>query len=485
MTRRSLLAGTVAALFASASCRPGIVSGGVVPCAPGDVTACPSGAVCLDDGVCHRLCDGPSDCPDGTACTSGGACVTPTGPPPVIADVDGDGGANGAQGHAAHFTGGGLVVTGSALVDVSVSLLGATTGLPSFTALGVRPGATPTRLELDLPAEMPPGTYTLRVANQHGMSQVTTPLLKGEPGVCSPDQCGGGGAFLTLVARAVNAANGPDTSVTVDGNELVTASHDGVWLGAIDRATGAARTGSSFGTTYDVSGPTDLQALLTVLAGLDATSVAVVVTRGDVSAAMGWDVRADGHTLGAALMDLGASSLVFELGRGDALALVGTAGSGAGNGVFAISDTGTAEATALLVAGRLVGEHTASPLGRTVDTAELRDHSVTAAKLASGAVTKAAMAAGAVGGNALAAGGVPGWAIASGAVSTTQLADGAVTGANVALATLTSDNLASDAVTATKLAAGAVTETKLALGAVSGRVIVAGAVGVTQLADGA
>lgn len=28
MTRRSLLAGTVAPLFASASCRPGIVSGG-------------------------------------------------------------------------------------------------------------------------------------------------------------------------------------------------------------------------------------------------------------------------------------------------------------------------------------------------------------------------------------------------------------------------------------------------------------------------
>jgi hypothetical protein len=486
MTRPSLLAGAIAAALSCSSCKPGIVTGGRVPCSPGRSESCPPGEVCLDDESCHPLCDGPADCDGGTTCTSAGVCVTPAGAPPVVAFVDGDGDANGANGQAAHFVRGGLVITGSALLDVSVSLLGAVAGLPSYSALDVRGGATATRVEVDLPSGVPPGTYTLRVANQFGMSQVTAPLLKGEPGACTPNQCAGGGdGLVTLTARAVNGATGNDISVTVDGTELVTARHDGVWLGAVDRATGAVRGGSSFGTTYDVSGPTDLQALLSVLAGLDAGAIAIVVTRGDVSAAMGWDVRGDGHTLGAALVDLGASSTVLDLEPNEAVAVIGAPGTGAGNGTFVLSRTTAAEATALLVRGRLVGEHTATSLGRNIDTSELQDRSVTAAKLATGAVTSNALGFGAVTSSALAAGAVSSFAIASGAVGTTQLAAGAVTGGNVAAGTLTGASLSAATITATQLAASAVTEPKLAVGAVSQRVIVDGAVGTSQLGDAA
>jgi Cys-rich repeat protein len=353
---------------------------------------CAGGEVCVDY-TCRKLCAANADCPSGQVCNAtSGLCEAPAQPAPSITSVDGDGLADATSGHTPHGIGSGLVISGANLGGVTVSLVGQSPSLPTFASLDIRPGATADRLEVDLPSGVTPGSYTLHVENQYGATDVTTPFLQGPAGVCDASACvsqtfPGASRVSTVVARSVNGATTTEVSVTLDGRELVTAPANGVWLGVLDRATHALATSSSFNKTYDVGQTGGLQALLLSLMGLTSDQIAIVVTRGSISAVMSQDALGTGNTLAVLLKQLGASDAVRSLGAGEALLVVGVPGLGEGNGSFVLSSSGVAEATALVVDGSIVGPHTASALGRTVSTAEIEDGAVTSSKLALGTIT--------------------------------------------------------------------------------------------------
>jgi hypothetical protein len=162
----------------------------------------------------------------------------------------------------------------SSLTGVTVSLTGQLASLPSYSALVIRTGATAERLEVDLPSDVLPGSYTLGVVNPYGAASATAQLLKGDQGhndVCDASACvsqtfPGASRVSTIVARAVNGSTVSEVSVTLDGNELIATPADGVWLGVLDRATHTLSSDSHHNRTYDVT--TDLQGLLLELGNL-------------------------------------------------------------------------------------------------------------------------------------------------------------------------------------------------------------------------
>jgi len=86
---------------------------------------------------------------------------------------------------------------------------------------------------------------------------------------------------------------------------------------------------------------------------LTANELAVIVSRGDLSAAINQVVV--GLILSDELMDLGATTQIQSLGAGDAFVLAGHRSIGRGNGGFVFSDSGDARLTFLLVDGEMLG----------------------------------------------------------------------------------------------------------------------------------
>jgi hypothetical protein len=219
-------------------------------CISGDENKqCPQGKQCLDaDHKCHFVCVESSDCyAYHQICNADRVCVDPGQPGPTITAIDGDGALNASSSQGDHVVHAGLVVTGTGLTGVTVSLAGQMAGLPSYSALSIRAGATAERLEVDLPGDVLPGSYTLGVVNQYGGASATAQLLKGDPGSCDASECvsqtfPGASRVSTIVARAVNGSTVADVSVTLDGQELIATPVDGVWLGVLDRATHALST---------------------------------------------------------------------------------------------------------------------------------------------------------------------------------------------------------------------------------------------------
>ena len=240
----------LAGVLAGAGCIKQSDAYGKLECVNGDSSKqCTGGSVCLEDNKCHQLCDDTYPCPSGTIC-SGRTCEPPAQPAPSITAVTGDGDANSTAGQADHLVHTGLVITGANMTNVTVSLAGQSSSLPTFASLTVRPSSTADRLEVDLPSSIVAGSYTLRVENQYGAAEVTTPFLKGDTGasgVCDASACvsqtfPGATKVSTVVARSVVTPGVSDVSVTLDGTELIAVAADGIWLGVLDRAKHALST---------------------------------------------------------------------------------------------------------------------------------------------------------------------------------------------------------------------------------------------------
>jgi hypothetical protein len=108
-----------------------------------------------------------------TAFASTRPSLAPASPPSTAY-----GAANASSGQGDHVVHAGLVITGAGLTGVTVSLTGQMASLPSYSALAIRPGATTERLEVDLPGDVLPGSYTLGVVNQYGAASYEVPSLR-------------------------------------------------------------------------------------------------------------------------------------------------------------------------------------------------------------------------------------------------------------------------------------------------------------------
>jgi hypothetical protein len=370
--------------------------------AGGDAVSCPPGEVEMS-GACEKLCLGDFDCATGTVCGREGICVPGGGgAAPRIDSVTGDGPVDGAPGYGANRIRTGLVILGEHLAGATVALEGATLGLPSFAELNVRL-ETDERLDVDLPGEVAPGTYLLTVTNAAGSDQVTVPMLRGETGAdgadgadgsCDPTACTtriypGASLVSSLTLRAANPAGaGIEQSFALDGVEQIGAPSNGVWLGIIDRGDHALVTSDpDYNRVYDVSSTTQLTALVIELAGLDGGVLAVLVSRGDVAAAINQDVG--GSTLASQMIALGASPTIRSLRAGEAFAFAGAFGLGAGNGSLVVSGTGAADSQLTLVDGMLIGTSTADRLGATIESAEITDGTIAAIDIGDHQITGA------------------------------------------------------------------------------------------------
>ncbi len=449
---------------------------------------CPAGQVPGVNGACTPLCNSNRDCPTGELCANDGRCAPASGPAPRILDIDGDGSPDANAGQAANHVAGGLVITGTDLGDVTVSLAGADAGLPSVDALAIRAGATDTRLEVDLPPSLDEGTYLLTVANQFGADQATTVVLQGEPGpagapgVCDAAACTsqtlpGAAVVSSVLALGANGVSA-DQSLLLDGAEIIGAPADGIYLLVLDRLTHQPSADPDHDRNYSL--PANLGDLLVELAALGEEQIAILVSRGDVGSHMETDVG--GNTLRGAMARLGAGAVAADMGPAEAFVLVGRPGLGRGNASLVVSTTGLAEASAILVDGAILGPHTGDALGRSIGRSELSDDAVGPVQLAGDSVAGRHIIDGSIGAGDLGTGAVDGRILANGSVDSPELATDSVRATHVAPGAVGADALADGAVRAAAIATAAVTADAIGTNAVGAVEIASGAVGSLELA---
>ncbi len=351
-------------------------------------TRCPEGQV-LAGGACVVVCDpAVGGCPAGSCCQPDNLCGPCTVAAPTITAVDGTGAADGSKQRITDR----IAVIGTGLAGAELALDGAG-GQRWVLARCSGAAEQDTRVEVELPSTIAPGSYVLTAQNAAGTCTADLQLLKGADGA-SGTWTGNVGQFVTeyqsqlstgqrlpgtlagsvdlLALRGVNGSlSGLEQSLVLNGNEQIAAPADGLWLGVLSRATHAPSANTfQHNRAYGTS-DTDLDALLIVLDQLtaDRSDFVVLVSRGDVSGIM---LKARAAGAGGSLADrlvlLGASDTVRNVRATESFVFAGYGDIGAGNGVLSVSSTGAAEARVVLLDDGLLGPHTADPTAVPVGT---------------------------------------------------------------------------------------------------------------------
>jgi hypothetical protein len=142
-----------------------------------DTSDCQPGEVCIQER-CRRLCRADRDCAESTNICVEEVCVDGTrANKPTITAIDGDGTADGANGHTAHLIDRRIMIRGENFDGADVSLVDNT----GETVLEVCAAASDT-LTVALPPTLATGTYLLRVTSQAGACDANLPVLQGQPG---------------------------------------------------------------------------------------------------------------------------------------------------------------------------------------------------------------------------------------------------------------------------------------------------------------
>lgn len=171
---------------------------------------CDAGKACVAD-ACVQLCSSDRQCVNSEICTDGLCTEGVRSDLPEIVSIDGDGGVACPDGDA------GKDCIAAGLMIEGVNLEGAWfTLVPSFGTgthdLTVRDGGTDSLVEVDLP-DIPPGEYTLQVANAAGANQAGLTLLQGPQGPPGSD------ADLTG-SEIVDRINGDAGAGIIDAENL-------------------------------------------------------------------------------------------------------------------------------------------------------------------------------------------------------------------------------------------------------------------------
>ena len=329
-------------------------------------THCAAGSVPIF-GICRTLCKVDADCGDGYVC--GGAerfCILVTGPPEIFT-VDGNGIEDGAGGRTPHHIDSGLVVTGVHLSDVTASLTSALAAVPDFALTPVQ--VTRNSLELQLPAGLETGTYTLTVSNALGEDTATVSVLQGEPGVpgpkgdqgnvgpqgvpgakgdtgdagvCEPSDCSLGTEIgIATVSRLTGSVDDSSTVVTrVTGmaEESYAMAVDGFLVVVLVPSTHALHPSFTVpgNQQYAFGAVGALRGALDDVLGETQDDIVIVASRGDATAALLVD-DGSGGTLLERLENFGADASLASIKPEETFFMVGRRGLAPGGAAMILS----------------------------------------------------------------------------------------------------------------------------------------------------